>query len=389
MTHPSRTLAASTVYPTSSAPSLANAQLSLTELMTQIDWQWGKVIRVTGSGTKTLTGTKSQTLGLDGNTLVIVESMSGTITLQLPLADDLCNASGEGAAVCIVRRDSTSNTLTVSCQGSDKIDAVTNWTSVPLAADGDRVMLRPTEADTFVVLASAIAPVRETVTATNASYSVPAGCRVIRFKYVEGAGGGSGGVDGQSSSNFNGASGGGGAGAHSELDLDVRTLSTVSVTIGAAGAAGTAGANDGGDGGDTIISWSAGASSVTSGGGQGGKGVTAANGAVARGGAGGTPATSGSMTLATGLVQSAGAPGGQGICLPSTSGAVVSGAGGSGLLGGGGRSETAAGTVGTAGTGYGAGAGGSTATNNTATNVAGQAGQAGAVVIEKHFLRAP
>ena len=77
MTHPSRTLAASTVYPTSSAPSLANAQLSLTELMAQIDWQWGKVIRVTGSGTKTLTGTKSQTLGLDGNTLVIVESMSG------------------------------------------------------------------------------------------------------------------------------------------------------------------------------------------------------------------------------------------------------------------------------------------------------------------------
>lgn len=75
--------------------------------------------------------------------------------------------------------------------------------------------------------------------------------------------------------------------------------------------------------------------------------------------------------------------------LPATSGAVVSGAGGSGLLGGGGRSETAAGTVGTAGTGYGAGAGGSTATNNTATNVAGQAGQAGAVVLEKHFLRAP
>ena len=81
--------------------------------------------------------------------VVIVESMSGNITLQLPLADDLCNASGEGAAVCIVRRDSTSNTLTVSCQGSDKIDAVTNWTSVPLATDGDRVMLRPTEADTL------------------------------------------------------------------------------------------------------------------------------------------------------------------------------------------------------------------------------------------------
>ena len=37
-----------------------------------------------------------------------------------------------------------------------------------LVADGDRVMLRPTEADTFVVLACAIAPVRETVTATNA-----------------------------------------------------------------------------------------------------------------------------------------------------------------------------------------------------------------------------
>ena len=67
MTHPSRTLAASTVYPTSSAPSLANAQLSLTELMAQIDWQWGKVIRVIGSGTKTLTGTDSDPLGLDGN----------------------------------------------------------------------------------------------------------------------------------------------------------------------------------------------------------------------------------------------------------------------------------------------------------------------------------
>ena len=389
MTHPSRTLAASTVYPTSSAPSLANAQAAMTERDTQLDWLWGKVIRVTGTGTKTLTGTDADTLGLDGNTLIIVESMSGNITLQLPLADDLCNASGEGAAFAIVRRDGTSNTLTVSCQGADKIDAVANWTSVPLATDGDRVVLRPTEADTFAVLASAIAPVRETITVTNTSYPIPAGCRTVRVKYAEGAGGGSGGVDGQASSNFNGASGGGAAGAHSELYLDVRTLATISVTIGTAGTAGTAGANDGGNGGDTVIAWSADASSVTSGGGQGGKGVTAANGAVARGGAGGTPATSGSMTLVTGLVQSAGAPGGPGICLPSTSGAVVSGTGGSGLLGGGGRSETAAGTVGTAGTGYGAGAGGSTATNNNAANVAGQAGQAGAVVIEKHFLRAP
>ncbi len=315
-------------------------------------------------------------------------SLSANTTTTLPSAA----TAGAGYEIPFKRIDSSAYTWTIACAGSDKIDGVTNWTSFPMNTHLDSVRLRSDGVSKWLVIDCKLASILVVITATNASYAITAGTRTVRFRNIIGAGAGSGGVDGQATSNFNGASGGGGSGAESFGDLDVRTLSTLALTIGAAGAAGASGANDGGDGGTTSVSWSGAAHVVTSGGGKGGKGVTAANGVTVRGGAGGDPATTGTpTTLMPNLIQKRGQPGGNGLSMRDNGGAggTSSGAGGSSSLGGGGRAETAAGTVGTAAEGYGAGAGGSVATVNNNANVAGAAGTQGVIVMELFFLRAP
>ena len=383
MTYPTRTNSPAAAVPTSTEVSEADLQLLLTEMAAQIDWGFGKIVSYTGSGTKSPSAST-----LDGQTVIVCESLSGAMVLQLPYADQLCTAGGAGAQLAIVRRDSSAYTLTVQVQSGDTIDGVAAWTSVPLAANGDSLVLRPMNDDTFRTLAVNIQTVTVEVTSSNASYAIPAGCHTLRVRDMVGAGGGSGGVDGQASSNFNGFSGAGGSAAWSATDLDVRAVATVALVVpSSGGTAGTAGANDGGAGSQASIS--DGLGTVISGGGGGGKGVTAANGAVALGGAAGAPSTSGTLTRFRNTRQAAGQPGTPGICLPSTSGAGASGVGGSTPLGGGGNGTSAAGTVGTAGTGFGSGAGGSSGTNNNAANIAGQAGQPAKIIMELHYLRPP
>ena len=383
MTYPTRTNSPAVAVPTTTEVDEADLQLLLTEMAAQIDWGFGKIVSYTGSGTKSPSAAT-----LDGQTVIVCESLSGAMVLQLPYADQLCTAGGAGAPLAIVRRDSSAYTLTVELQSGDKINGVAAWTSVPLAADGDTIVLRPMNNDTFRALAVNIRPVPVEVVASNASYAVPAGCDTVRIRDMVGEGGGSGGVDGQASANFNGYSGAGGGAAWSAVDIDVRAVATLALVVPATGgAAGTAGANDGGNGSQASVS--DGIGTVISGGGGGGKGVTAANGAVALGGPGGTPSTSGALTNFRNLRQAAGQPGTAGICLPSTSGAGVSGVGGSTPLGGGGNGTSTAGQVGTAGTGFGAGAGGSSGTNNNAANVAGRIGQPAKIIMELHFLRPP
>lgn len=390
MPMPVRTQTAAEVFPTGTSPSLADAQTWLAEADAALTWLGGRILRLSTAVHTTsiaLSADESDALGIDGATLVIVDTLTGNTTITLPFADAMVAAGGASAPVTFLRRDGSTNTLSVACQSGDTIDGVTAWTAFPLAKSGDRATIRAAEDDTWALVSAAIQPTRELVTVTEASRSVPAGARDVSVAHVGGSGG-SGGADGTGTAQFNGGSGGGGGGAESRFILDVRTLSTLALTIGAAGAAGADTAGNGGDGGTTEVTWSGAANKVTSGGGEGGRGANAANGLITRGGAGGTPSTTGSMTLVRGLVQRAGQPGSHGISMRDAGAQALGGAGGSSSYGGAGAEQVSAGSVGNAATGYGAGPGGSVATVATGANVAGRIGRQGVIELTWHWLTA-
>jgi hypothetical protein len=172
---------------------------------------------------------------------------------------------------------------------------------------------------------------------------------------VRATGGGGGGGSGNATDN----AGGGGGGGTSEKFIDITSIATATVTIGAAGSGGSGG-NDGGNGGTTT--WSDGTNTLNGNGGS--KGLNSSRGPQADGGAGGS-ASGGDINHGGNAGQSAnGNDDGQG------------GSGGGSIWGGGGAGRYQE-TAGLAGTARGAGGGGS-------TDADGGAGVAGVVYVMEY-----
>ncbi len=224
------------------------------------------------------------------------------------------------------------------------------------------------------------APSRTTyATATDTSFTVPAGVTTITVK-AWGAGGGGGGAhvaDG----------GAGGGGGFTQSDISVTPGETLIIQVGGGGDGGAAPADgDGGDGGG-------GGAVINTGGGQGGDGGTSSGGSG--GGGGGYSAVKRGSTY---LVQAAGGGGGGG---GSNAGSETGGAGGAGggasgvsgsnagagafgggggtpSSGGAGGSTQSGGTSGTDGVANGGGDGGTTSGSIGAGGGGGGSGRYGA-----------
>lgn len=191
----------------------------------------------------------------------------------------------------------------------------------------------------------------------SASWTKPVGVQRV-LAWLWGAGGGGGGAEGGAAGGACG--GGGGAGGFGWKWIDVSTLASVPVTIGAPGAAGAATGGNGGTGGTTSFG-----THLSATGGTGGSGQTTGNwGQIVAGGSGGV-ASDGDFNVI-------GSPGSPGIRLDAQNG--IAGRGAPAAMIGGGGNGFAGNTAGQAGFARGDGGGGGV----VAANATGRAGGAGA-----------
>lgn len=214
---------------------------------------------------------------------------------------------------------------------------------------------------------------------TSGNHTLTTGCRYFKIRGV-GAGGGAGGTAVAAAQSA--TAGGGGAGQSVEHMFTVPTPSSpgsVTLTYGTGGAGG---ANTGGTGSAGTASTAVyDGTTLTANGGAGGAGLAASNTPTqCAGGAGGTGSTGA-------LISREGEAGG---CGYQNFNVVMSGFGGSSILGAGGKAKSAEGagssSAGAAGTGYGAGGSGAALSSNPGIGAqVGGAGTAGAWVIEEFF----
>jgi hypothetical protein len=214
--------------------------------------------------------------------------------------------------------------------------------------------------------AKALSIVIQTFTSTG-TYTPTSGMVYCVMECWGGGGGGGGCAAG--SGNY-AVGGGGGAGGYSRKASSASAVgASQSVTIGAAGSAGSSGNNAGGNGGDTSV----GTICVGKGGTGGGGGNTTTAGVGGLGGIAGT-----------GDITGLGMNGGTGVSMATVvTSTGVSGAGGSSLVGSGGRAITGAAGSGEGGTGTGSGGSGGNTTNG---NTTGGAGTKGYVAITEYVL---
>jgi len=194
----------------------------------------------------------------------------------------------------------------------------------------------------------------------------------MKYCTVEIVGGGAGGGGAAASSAVQSAAGGGGgAGAYVRQTFSASTIgANQSVAIGAAGLAGANTPGTGGAGGNTVFG-----AIIQANGGLGGALCNAGILGSVSGGLGGIGVASGDFGI-TGMA------GGAGLSIFSSTGLVISGAGGSSYFGGGARSVPFS-SVGVNGTSYGGGGSGGASTTGTAA-VAGGAGFKGICVITEY-----
>lgn len=210
---------------------------------------------------------------------------------------------------------------------------------------------------------------------SSGTWSKPAGCKFIKAS-IQGGGGGGG--SSQLASASNGGCGGGGAsGGHVIKYLDVTSISSLTVTVGAGGTAGAAGVA--GSGGGTSGLGPSHTYGKADGGGGGSGTAAGANGVYTAGG--GLPGTASNGDLNNG-----GNGGGAGFMVATNQG--LGGEGGSSSFGGAARPNRlfSNGSVlaGSAATGYGSGGSGGISCTSTSEAVGG-AGAAGIVVIEEFY----
>lgn len=208
-----------------------------------------------------------------------------------------------------------------------------------------------------------------TYTPTSGTNSIVVEC--------QGAGGGGGGVAATSGTQY-AAAGGGSGGTFARVRIT--SVSSQTVTVGAAGAAGTAGANAGGLGGTS--SFGALVSCPGGPGGSGGGAITNTNNQTTS--TGGGISTAATISGATTINTFQGMKGSPGIQYNSSN--VISGGGGNSAFGFGGYAkQTSSSTpgIGTVGSGYGAGASGSVILISVAAQV-GAAGSPGVVIVYEY-----
>lgn len=208
----------------------------------------------------------------------------------------------------------------------------------------------------------------------NGTWNKPAGINRVRVLVV-GGGGGGGGVDGQGSGTDCAASGGS-AGGYCEKLIDVTSIASSTITVGAGGVGGAAGNNNGAPGGDSV--WSDGINTLTANGGGDGKGRAGSTTPSWVLSSAGGLASGGDFNARGGM----GGPGGD--AQPQNT--AKSGRGGASYIGAGARETLAnSGSVGGADADANTGAGGSGAsTENVTANAAGGDGADGIVIVYEY-----
>jgi hypothetical protein len=208
---------------------------------------------------------------------------------------------------------------------------------------------------------------------SSGTWTKPTGCVKIKATIV-GGGGGGGGALGVAGNCAVGSSGGGAETCVSFVD--VTSVSSLTVTVGAAGSGGTAGQNNGSSGGTSGLG-TANANGSAIGGGAGiGGGSSTTTGPGPGGGAGGTGGSGGTFYFA-------GQPGGFGV---KSLGRTTSGSGGSSAVGGAGPSATASGAAANGNAALSYGGGGSAGVScYVASDASGGDGFSGIVIIEEYY----
>lgn len=344
----------------------------------------------TGSTTQTVTMPVTSTLVL-GQSWAIVNNSTGEVTVQSSGANTITAlAAGTSATfTCILTSGTTAaswnstyaeiGTPVVVSQGGT---GDTSFTAYSVICGGttstnplQSVASVGTSGQVLTSNGAGALPTMQTLSATGglksfqvftsgtaATYIRPAGITSILVELV-GGGGAGGGALGAASSYA--AGGGGGSGGYARLYVP-SAASTYTYTVGAGGTAGTAGNNAGNAGGTTTFS----ASSLQATGGNGGSGsgggIAAAASPVAGGAAG---------VGSNGNFNPSGNPGLYGLAV---TGALISGAGGSSIYGGGAHPIVAATGTGVNANNYGSGGSGGSATT---VSVAGGTGSAGIIIV--------
>ena len=202
-----------------------------------------------------------------------------------------------------------------------------------------------------------------------ATYSPPAGCKLIKVTAIGGGGGGGGTA---STTAQSGAGGGGGAGGVG-IKYYASPGSTYYYAVGFNGSAGSAGNNAGGNGGTTFFDMLG----VYAGPGSGGGGSASSSSATVGGGGGGGGAPTGFD------LNYAGGDGAAGIIF-TTLGAVSGMGGSTSGSGTGAQSIVSTSAAGNNGNAYGGGGSGGAQINGGGTK-AGGAGAAGGIIIEEYY----
>ncbi len=258
----------------------------------------------------------------------------------------------------------------------------------PMSAGGDLIyggasgtgtrLPNGTAGQALLSAGTTLAPVWTTLTAptkqilasgTGATYTTPAGCKLLKVTVI-GPGGGGGGSQGTAA---NSAAGGGGGGGGVAIKWIASPSGSYLYTLASTGgAAGTTGNNAGQSGTNTTFDNSG--STITGssgGGGNGGASTTAI--ALETGQAGGGAATGGDLNIPGGA-------GGAGMVWALTN--SLGGYGGSSMMGM--STAGAIGGDGSAGQNYGGGGSGG-GTTNSATGHAGGIGSKGAIIVEEFY----
>lgn len=307
------------------------------------------------------TDDESRVVSRSSNTMLDVSDITKKFRVTAGFTQTFDAAATLGDGWWVGYRIESGVTITFDPNGSENIDGATTKVVVGpasgfIACDGSALY-------TFGFMAAN--PPSQQIFTASGTWTRPAGVTRVIVEVV-GGGGGGGGASSGSVSWF--AASGGGSGAYSRKLIDVSSIASATITIGASGPGGAAGSNDGTAGGNS--SWADGTNTVTSNGGSPGLGSAAD---FRSGGAGGT-ATGGDVNIV-------GNSGGGSIV--NTNAWRFSGFGGASYFGGspaGSYQGTAGAVAGTAGD-RGAGGSGAQTGASAASDRAGGNGGAGLIIV--------